>query len=64
MKSTYYPSAVKSGLKCQGFVVSEDLIINNLSSKLQGMATSFNLESNVFSDRKKAEEWVKSNTKR
>ncbi len=60
MKGTYYPQAVKSGLKCQGFVVSEDLIINNLSSKLKGMATSFKLNSDVFSDRRRAETWVKS----
>ncbi|MCF6359477.1 MAG: hypothetical protein L3J29_01800 [Cyclobacteriaceae bacterium] len=61
MKTTYYPFSLKSGLKCQAFVVSEDLIINNLSSKLQGLATSFNLESKVFQDRTKAMAWVKSN---
>jgi len=61
MKESYYPAAVKSGLRCQGFVVSEDLIINNLSSKLSGMATSFKLKSKVFADRNKAEDWVKSN---
>ncbi len=60
MKEHYYPAAIKSGLKCQGFVVSEDLIINNLSSKLSDMATSFKLKSKVFSDKNKAEGWVKS----
>ncbi|MCF6351761.1 MAG: hypothetical protein L3J06_02015 [Cyclobacteriaceae bacterium] len=61
MKDTYYPVAVKRGLKCQSFVVSEDLIINNLSSKLKGMATSFKLKAEIFSERGGAEIWVKSN---
>ncbi len=59
MKETYYPVAIKSGLKCQGFVVSEDLIVNNLSSKLKEMATLFNLKSKVFSERDEAEAWIK-----
>ncbi len=61
MQNTYYPNAVKSGLKCQGFVVSKDLIINNLSSKLKKMATSFNLESKVFNEREESMIWTKSN---
>lgn len=60
MEEIYYPAAVKSGLKCQGYIVSEDLIINNLSSKLIGMATSFKLRAEIFSGREEAEKWIKS----
>ncbi len=63
MKDSYYPIAIKNGLQCQVYVVSEDLIINNLGSKLKGMATLFKLKSNIFSDRDEAEEWVKKNVK-
>ncbi|MCF6351760.1 MAG: hypothetical protein L3J06_02010 [Cyclobacteriaceae bacterium] len=59
MKDFYCPVAIKSGLKCQGFVVSEDLIVNNLSLKIKEMATLFNLKSKVFSERREAEAWVK-----
>ncbi len=48
MKDSYYPIAVKNGLQCQVYVISEDLIINNLSTKLTGMATLFQLKSEVF----------------
>lgn len=56
---SYYPSAVKSGLKVQAYVVSEDLIIENLGFKLDGLAATFNIKSAVFTNRSKAEEWVK-----
>lgn len=56
---SYYPSAVKSGLKIQAYVVSEDLIIENLGLRLDNLAASFNIKSAVFTSRSKAEEWVK-----
>ncbi len=59
MKETYYPIAIKSGLKHRGFVVSEDLIVNNLSLKVKEMGTLFKLKSKVFSERDEAEVWIK-----
>ena len=56
---SYYPSAVKSGLKIQAYVVSEDLIIENLGFKLDKLASEFNIKSAVFNSRKQAETWVK-----
>ena len=60
MKESYYPIAIENGLKSQVYVVSEDLIVANLGSKLKGLATSFKLKSEVFSDRAEAEKWLKS----
>jgi hypothetical protein len=59
MKETLNPAAVKSGLKCQVFVLSEDLIVKNLGIKLKEMAEYFHFKTKVFSDRKEAEVWVK-----
>lgn len=59
MKGTLNPTAVKSGLKFQVYVLSEDLIINNLGIKLKEMATSFNFKSNVFTNHDEAINWVK-----
>ena len=61
MANTYYPIAIENGLKSQVYVVSEDLIVNNLGSKLKTMATSFKLKSEVFSEREEAEKWLKEN---
>ena len=58
MKKKLIPIAVKSGLKCQVYVLSEDLITNNLGIKLKEMSISFNLMSEVFSDRDEAKKWV------
>ena len=50
MKDTLNPIAIKSGLKYQVYVLSEDLIVKNLGIKLKKMATSFNLTSEVFTN--------------
>lgn len=50
MKQELNPAAVNSGLKCQVYVLSEDLITSNLGLKLKEMAISFKLKSEVFSD--------------
>lgn len=56
---SYYPAAVKSGLKIQAYVVSQDLINENLGGRLDELASKFGIKSAVFSDRKQAEAWVK-----
>ena len=48
MRDTLNPVAVKSGLTCQVYVLSEDLIITNLGIKLKELAKSFNINSEVF----------------
>jgi hypothetical protein len=57
---SYYPAAVKSGLQCQAYVVSEDLMISNLGFKLNDLAATFNIKSEVFIDNNEAEKWIKS----
>lgn len=60
LESDYYPVAIKNGLKVQAYVASDDLIIKNLSARLEMMASMFNIKSDVFKTRDEAEEWVKS----
>ncbi|MCB0496253.1 MAG: hypothetical protein KDC79_08955 [Cyclobacteriaceae bacterium] len=55
----YYPAAVKSGLKIQAYVVSQDLINENLGFRLDDLASRFGIKSAVFTSRKEAENWVK-----
>ncbi len=59
LEKNYYPVAIKSGLKVMVFVASDDLIIRNLSTRLEMMASMFNIESKVFKTKDEAEEWVK-----
>ena len=61
LESDYYPVAIKNGLKVQAYVASDDLIIKNLTIRLEMMASMFSIESGVFKTRVEAEEWVKSN---
>ena len=61
LNDSYYPSAVASGLRCQAFVVSEDLMIANLGFRLTNLAEKFNVNSMVCTDRKEANDWVKRN---
>ncbi len=59
LESDYCPVAIKNGLKVQAYVASDDLIIKNLSARLEMMASMFNIQSEVFKSRNEAEEWVK-----
>ncbi len=58
LESNYYPVAIQSGLASQVYVASDDLIIKNLSARLQMMASIFNLKTNVFKSRNQAVNWV------
>jgi len=59
--ASYYPTAAKNGLICQAYVVSKDLIIENLGFRLNGLANKFNIKSIVGTSRIDAEKWVRSN---
>ncbi len=56
----YYPIAAKCGLSCQAYVASDDLIIKNLSARLEIMASKFNIKSNVFHSWEEAKIWATS----
>ena len=54
----YYPKLIKSGLKHQAFVISDDLIIKNLASKAKGIASKFNIQVRTFYSKEEAEKWI------
>ncbi len=56
--------AVESGLKYIAYVVSDDIITQNLILKVKDMVVSFHVKVPILKSRKEAEEWLKSNTKR
>lgn len=58
-----YADVVASGLTCCAYVISDDLIINNLIGKVLKIEASLQLKTAIFKDRKETEEWVNSNSK-
>ena len=55
-----YPIAIESGLTCIAYVISDDIITQNLTVKLEKMGASFNVKTSVFRDSAEAEKWIKS----
>lgn len=58
LESDYYPAAIENGLKAQVYIASDDLIIKNLSARLEMMAAMFDITSAVVKTREQAERWV------
>ncbi len=58
LAQSFYPVAVKSGLKAQAFVITDDLIIENMASKLVELTSKFDIKARTFSTKRKAEEWI------
>lgn len=56
-----YPVTIKNGLRCIAYVISDDIITNNLILKFQEMGTSFNIKTSVFRKFEDAEKWVREN---
>ena len=54
-----FPVAVGSGLKYIAYVVSDDIITQNLIQKVKDMAVSFELKVSIFKSVKEAEKWLK-----
>jgi len=55
---TFYPVALKSGLKAQAFIVTDDLIIKNLTKKLESITIKFNIEAHTFASIEEANIWI------
>lgn len=55
---SFYPVAVKSGLKAQAFIVTDDLIIRNLTKKLESITVNFNIEAKTFASIEGAKKWI------
>jgi len=58
LKTEFLPKTKLSGLKLKAYVVSDDLMVNHLSSKLVEGDQHNSIYSKVFSNLKLAEEWV------
>jgi len=58
LTTSYYPIAAKSGLSVQVYIVSSDLLSSALGEKLGYLASQFNIKSNLFVDKKEAEQWL------
>ncbi len=57
---SFYPIAVKSGLKAQAYILKDDLIIENLASKLQSLTKKFKIEAQTFNTKEEAVVWIDS----
>ncbi len=59
MANEGFPLLIKHGLRVYAQVISEDIIIHNLSNKVNNIGKELGIESKIFNDNNKAEEWVK-----
>lgn len=59
-----YQDVIKSGLKCSAYVVSDDLMVNNLLKKIIAIEDPLEHKSAVFENRTEAEQWVIENLKK
>ncbi len=60
MKNDGFPLLIKYGLRVHAQVISEDIIIHNLSNRVKDFSKELGIESKIFTDANKAEKWVKS----
>ena len=59
IKTEFLPKTKVSGIKLKAYVVSDDVIVAHLSSKLVDGDVHNKIYSKVFSDLCEAEEWIK-----
>ncbi len=60
LDTDFYPHAYTNGLRFQAYVISGDLINENLGEKLILLVRSHNIEVKVFNSLTVAENWIKS----
>lgn len=53
-----FPIAVQSGLKRVAYVVSDDIITANQITKMELMASKFNVETRIFKTQQLAKDWL------
>ena len=58
LRSSYYPAVAEKGHRCKAIVVSDDIITEHLADKLRDMIREFDMEVQVFKDRRQAETWI------
>ena len=59
LESSFYPVAIKSGLKAQAIIVTDDLIIKNLTNKLKAITSRFSVDARTFATKEEAMKWLK-----
>ncbi len=59
LSDSFYPIALKSGLKAQAFVLTDDIIIKNLTKKLGIITSTFDVKSKTFATKEDAKKWLK-----
>ena len=60
LSGSFYPVAVKSGLKAQAFILHDDLIIKHLTEKLEVITANFGIMARIFNTKEEAQEWLNS----
>ncbi len=58
MEDTGAPLLIENGYIAQAQIISDDLIMKNLSAKVEKIMTSLSVNFKVFTDRKEGEEWL------
>ncbi len=53
-----FPLAVQSGLKRVAYVVSDDIITANQITKMELIASKFNVETRIFKTQELAKDWL------
>ncbi len=59
LEDEFYPYVQSKGLKAQAYVVSDDLILSNLSKRLSSIVALQNIAVKIFKDEIEAEKWLK-----
>lgn len=60
LESSFYPMAQKSGLRAQALVITDDLIIKNMSKKLEAISSAYSIQVRTFATSEEAIEWLDS----
>ncbi len=55
---SFYPMAIKSGLKAQAFVITDDLIIKNLTKKIAHITDTYDVQARTFATCEEAAVWL------
>ncbi len=58
MEESGFPLLIKHGLKFQAQIISDDIIMQNLSKKVEGILISLGVNFTTFYNREEAEEWL------
>lgn len=59
----YFPTLERSGIRYQAYIISEDLMIQNLINRVKELSTQFNIEIQIFYDRELANSWLQEKLK-